>query len=35
MKDFTMEGRPLHVSNVGKPLLYPGTSKHMNEFTLE
>jgi hypothetical protein len=35
MKEFTMERRPLHVSNVEKPLLHPGTSKHMNEFTLE
>jgi uncharacterized protein (DUF2062 family) len=25
----------LHVNNVEKPLLHPGTSKHMNEFTLQ
>jgi hypothetical protein len=35
MKEFTMEKRPLHVSNVEKPLRHAVTSEHMNEVTLE
>jgi hypothetical protein len=35
MKEFTLERRPLHVSNMEKLLLHVVTSKHMSEFTLE
>jgi hypothetical protein len=35
MKELTVERNPMHVSNVGKPLIEPVTFRDTVEFTLE
>jgi hypothetical protein len=35
MQELLLERRPLHVSNVEKPLGHPITPENMNKFTLE